>query len=348
MSRTGINYQDVANAAIKVQGLSKNLTVDNIREILGIGSKSTIARHLKDWKDNNGPIANSHGLPPELIAIVSGLWERLQGHAEQQVIELQQEAKEKMQAYDLNLIQVKKKNLELQAQAHQLEETLFHQQNANKVLDQNFANEAQSNLKHQSHIFSLEAQLNSQKEENTKLHSLLKNIQSNLEHYQGSMQKVQQEQALAIEKQKHQYEQEIAELRQKVINAIQQENIYKLQLEPLQKQQSQIENITIHSQKLERLLKEKGKRIVTIEEQYKQSINNVEIMNFNLENQSKTIAELGQKAAIAVSRCVDFEKLLKEANDKISTLRHEQIFTLQEKANLEGQVKQLKLFGECA
>ena len=40
-----------------------------------------------------------------------------------------------------------------------------------------------------------------------------------------------------------------------------------------------------------------------------------------------------------MSNCIDFEKLLKEANDKISTLRYEQIFTLQEKANLEGQIK---------
>jgi len=41
MGRIGITYQDVAKAIPTLQGQQKNPTVDNIRELLGTGSKST-------------------------------------------------------------------------------------------------------------------------------------------------------------------------------------------------------------------------------------------------------------------------------------------------------------------
>ena len=50
MARIGITYHDVTRAIATLQTLQKNPTVDHIREILGTGSKSTIARFLREWK----------------------------------------------------------------------------------------------------------------------------------------------------------------------------------------------------------------------------------------------------------------------------------------------------------
>lgn len=69
MSRTGITYQEVANAAIQLQGQNENPTVDRVREILETGSKSTIARYLKEWKSQSRQI-NGSDVPGELISIV--------------------------------------------------------------------------------------------------------------------------------------------------------------------------------------------------------------------------------------------------------------------------------------
>jgi hypothetical protein len=42
----GVGLLDVEKAALELQGRGKNPSVDAIREVLGTGSKSTIAQHL--------------------------------------------------------------------------------------------------------------------------------------------------------------------------------------------------------------------------------------------------------------------------------------------------------------
>lgn len=50
MARHGITYNDVAKAAMHSLKTNKTPTVDGIRIILGTGSKTTITKHLKEWK----------------------------------------------------------------------------------------------------------------------------------------------------------------------------------------------------------------------------------------------------------------------------------------------------------
>jgi len=50
MGRAGVTLQEVEKAALQLQGRGKNPSVDAVREVIGTGSKSTIAQHLRDWK----------------------------------------------------------------------------------------------------------------------------------------------------------------------------------------------------------------------------------------------------------------------------------------------------------
>lgn len=50
MSRPGVTQADIEQAATALQSRGKNPTVDSVREFLGTGSKSTITRHLRAWK----------------------------------------------------------------------------------------------------------------------------------------------------------------------------------------------------------------------------------------------------------------------------------------------------------
>jgi len=77
-----------------VQGENKNPTVDNIRLILQTGSKSTIARYLKEWRQSEnieGPYSSSNSLPEELLSLVKGLWLRLQEKSDNQVQNIQKD-----------------------------------------------------------------------------------------------------------------------------------------------------------------------------------------------------------------------------------------------------------------
>jgi hypothetical protein len=86
MSRIGITFEEVKKAIAELQGRQKNPTVDGIREILGTGSKSTIARFLREWKAQHGLHCNDDGrLPSDLLGIVNGLWDALRNKADTQI-----------------------------------------------------------------------------------------------------------------------------------------------------------------------------------------------------------------------------------------------------------------------
>lgn len=50
MARGGVTFSDVDGAARYLQGISKNITVDAVRERLGTGSRTTLTEHLKRWR----------------------------------------------------------------------------------------------------------------------------------------------------------------------------------------------------------------------------------------------------------------------------------------------------------
>ncbi len=81
----------------ELQGKQKNPTVDNIRENLGTGSKSTIARLLREWKAKNGLQNDDDGsISSELLSIVKVLWDRLQDKADNKASEYLRESDAKV------------------------------------------------------------------------------------------------------------------------------------------------------------------------------------------------------------------------------------------------------------
>lgn len=88
MGRAGVTLLDVEKAALQLQGRGKNPSVDAIREILGTGSKATIAKHLRDWRAAQES-QSSGKLPQDLLALVTGLWERLNLQADQRIDEIE-------------------------------------------------------------------------------------------------------------------------------------------------------------------------------------------------------------------------------------------------------------------
>lgn len=328
MGRNGINYKDVADAAIKVSASNAIPTVDRIREILGTGSKSTIARYLRDWKANNGPVLNANDLPAELITLITGLWQSLQSSAEQEILAYKQETDLKVNELDHQLVKTQKTNTEQQEQIHELKIAIQQEMEKNKALNENLINDRMEASKQQERAHSLEKSLNEHKDENKKLHMLLNNIQNNLEHYQSSMQKLQQEQSLTAERQKSQFDQELSALRSQLFASNNDSNNLKLQIERLQHQVSKYENVELCNKSLEKTLKEKEKQLNILEAKYVTILKQNETTNQNLDLTIKQLIEAEQKTAVAVSRFSDLEQALQEASDKIIALHHEHLILL--------------------
>ncbi len=217
MSRIGINYLDVANAIAKLQAQGKAITGDNIREVLGTGSKSTITQYLREWKQQQGlSISDSASLPTELLMAVQGLWRLLQTNANDAIDSHQQECDALSKEIQQQLNQYKAKDTEWQGRVHTLEEKLHQQTEDVKRLNALLIAEQQEKIKAVERVEALGANQQESVAEKERLHQHLKNIQANLEHYQEATQQLRLEQEIAVEKQRAGYEQRLLQLQQQV------------------------------------------------------------------------------------------------------------------------------------
>ncbi len=121
--RMGVTCQDVIDVIPKLQELRRNLTVDNVRDLLGTGSKTTIARLLREWKAQQGLPAEDDGrLPVELNEAVKSLWENMQRKADAQVTSERQAFEAKTKEVEQQLRQSHLLQREQQQKIHALEE----------------------------------------------------------------------------------------------------------------------------------------------------------------------------------------------------------------------------------
>jgi len=93
MSRPGVDYETVKQTAVKLlsQGLAPS--VQKIRVALGTGSNTTIAEHLKFWREEYAKKTIHHlpaNIPKELISVFEVLWQTAMEHAQNQLTEYKQ------------------------------------------------------------------------------------------------------------------------------------------------------------------------------------------------------------------------------------------------------------------
>ena len=66
MARHGITYNQVSEAAMLLHRAGSTPTIDNVRAILGTGSKTTIQRHMNSWRKIHAGLL---GFDPEDIVL---------------------------------------------------------------------------------------------------------------------------------------------------------------------------------------------------------------------------------------------------------------------------------------
>ncbi|CAN5400651.1 hypothetical protein BH10PSE19_BH10PSE19_01700 [soil metagenome] len=97
MSRLGISYQDVAEAADKLLLQHESPTMENVRQYLGgTGSFTTLSKYLNTWRSKRlmatVKVDPNRIIPPDQVSLaVQGVWEQLTSQANQQIETLKQE-----------------------------------------------------------------------------------------------------------------------------------------------------------------------------------------------------------------------------------------------------------------
>lgn len=343
MARTGITYIDVENAAQQLQGRGKNPTVDSIREMLGTGSKSTIAQHLRTWKAELLP--DQAMLPQELLSLVSGLWEKLNASADERVERVERETRDELAQLSHQTSLLQQELSMVSQQKLSLDEQLILKEREQEILSNQLADEKQKN---QSLVIQQEAQfaqLGEMKNENQRLHQLATHIQANLEHYQAAMQKLQIEQNLVLEKQQAFFQQQMSELDAEI--RVQRQKAFELEhalqasvakecglQEALLAQQATYETLSKTAQ-------ETALALTKSEMYLDQHRLTLSAHQQELTDLKQTLQALQTEHAISDDHLRRTEVLLRQKEDTLELLRQEKLFLIQENAELKGYLKKM-------
>ncbi len=101
MARLGVNYEKVKQTAIKLLSQGFAPSVQKIREVLGTGSNTTIAEHLKVWREEHAQKTIHHlpsNMPKELISAFEVLWHVAMEQAQSQLAEYKQSVESECEA----------------------------------------------------------------------------------------------------------------------------------------------------------------------------------------------------------------------------------------------------------
>lgn len=349
MARLGVTYQDIANAANQLVGQGKQPTIEMIRHFLGTGSSTTIANHLRKWRaeqDGTLNLSRVENLPKEMITLMKGLWERLCFEANekvkaieithQQVIsELQQEVqkyKNNNQRWQNLFNQWKKEKDEFLTDKISLEQGIqVLQQEASGL---KFTIESQE--KHLQEKQDRIAELN-------RLHSL---VQANLEHYRESAREQRLIDQQQFDEQKQALQAEIKILKEQLmsmqnnnISFQQKYNELKKDHTALEKNHEKVESkLEKQSQDIDSLKKEKNK-FQNASQHWKAQYH--ELKN-ELEIKMKEVVDHQAELKVFTTNLENMKVVNADLQTQNKLLGHEKWILSQEKAQLEGQLKQMQ------
>ena len=344
MGRTGISPTDVANAALQLQGRGKTPTVDGVRDILGTGSKTTIARYLNEWKATQGEAQGK--LPSALLSVVTGLWEQLQTLADERIVQEVRVYETDKQAGQAKLSALRNTHQELTNKLHKTEEKLATMQNLHRQTEQQLQTLQQELARLQAHYEARGQQLTETQADNEKLHQLARHIQSNLEHYQASIQQLHTEHTLAMERQQMAAQQDMANLRLQL--AASQEQLQQTRQQDQTQAQTLAQLQHEHHQLVEKnavlalRCEQHEKSALLHQERSEQQQYQLEQLTQDNKQKEQQLLEYHTRIAVQSEQIQKLSFALQQAEDKVETLRHEKLFLMQEKSEAIGRLKQLE------
>jgi chromosome segregation ATPase len=345
MARTGIQFSDVENAALELQGSGKIPTIDGIRDILGTGSKSTISKYLRTWRAKQTEIEGT--LPHELAALVTGLWKKLHTGADQRIDDIKAEHQQQVQKLNQTCTEIQQTQSELKKQLHHSEEVAATERSTKELLEKQLQQKQLEETKSQEQSQSLAKQLAASQGENARLHQLTKNTQANLEHYQQEMHQHQLKQSMQTEKQLAFYTQEISTLKQQLDTQYNQFKPLERDNEQLSATLTQLENqnqcLQSKFEATQQKLQHTHDQNNTLLERNKAINETLGSTQSQLDMITKQRNQLETKIAVFSDQNKRLQKELSQAQVKIEALRQEKLFLVQEKAQLEGFIEKMKL-----
>jgi DNA repair exonuclease SbcCD ATPase subunit len=348
MARLGVTYQDIANAADQLLGQGRQPTIELIRNLLGTGSTTTIANHLRKWRAEqcgSTSVASKENLPQEFVSVMKGLWQRLQAYADDKITAIKHESEQSIDLLRRELEKYKTNNQRWQQLFNQWQQEKAQLSNDKLILEQAVETLKKDNAAIQSKQDVFVQQLQDKQERIAELHRLHTQAQTNLEHYRESVREQRLIEQHQFEQQKQELQSEIKTLkeqttvmREKATSLQQQYQILQQTYTALEKNYAQIEaKLENQQQQLIDVEKAKNEHLQTSlhwQNQYKEN-------QQSLDGKTTQLIDIQAEAKILSQQVLDTRQSLNDVLDQNKLLGHEKWILAQEKAQLEGQLKQM-------
>lgn len=349
MTRPGVTYHDVVSSAQKIIASGYEPTIERIRADLKTGSNSTIGTHLRNWRskqDSLQQLATKEKIPEELVTLLKGLWDRVMDQAEEKLESVKKEAQTDSTTLRQTIQQLQQENARLQQSEYQLKQSrdgLAHE----KATIEQLLNKAQTeSVTSNTKIDSLIQQLDDKKSRIDELHKQNQQTQANLEHYRAaSLEQRQLDQQRAEQQQReltHTLQQLRFEKEELLRQQIELQKLYADLQSDHKNTQHNFEKLTTHSEAISAELIELTKKLAVIAESEKNWQSQHKNLISKFEAQSKLTLELQTQNAVLRQHAVEMKSELKDIKDQNKSLAHDKWILGQEKAQLEGQMKQLQ------
>ncbi len=346
MARIGVTYSDIAKAAETIKSRGQEPTVDRVRECLGTGSKSTIAPHLKQWRNNNTDLKNNSGLPNDLVEVVKSLYDRIQKTADFKISQVTDSFKSEKETLTNELNDSKNNIAQLFSQQNNIEQKLKNEESENISL-LNSENTLQKSLdktefkytQAQSRIDELKSTIIELKQEN-------KDIRDHFEHYQQRIAEDRQQEREQSRLTNEQLQNQIQDLsvrysacekqlnKQREVDSEKQERI----------EQLQTQNQVLISEKNQNLseINLLNDQLISYNKKHQKLIDQKNLIQDELKVLASEHTETQQEIKLLQHTLEQTKSELFDSKDKIAIQDNDYKILLQEKSVIQGQFKQLQ------
>jgi len=343
MGRVGVSYLEVADVAESLQSQGRSPTVDSVREILGTGSKSTIAPYLKQWREKFIDGRPQNGLSEPLALVVKNLHAQLINEAEKTVLEQQELHSLETEKWQSLLTSHQEEAKQLNSEVFNLTNQLGNSQQSQENLKEKLEAAYSQNLALNARLAELERYLEDKKNQVMLFEQQLAALQANLEHYREAMLNKQQEEKTAFERERSFFTQDINSLKKDLAaeKNQNQQNHLQLQTHESQHKQLELENNEIKTRAY--ILQEKidtmSPQIATLGSQNSQLQNNLENTRAKLLEEGERLQLINSERDLLQERLNNSGASSDKMQNLIKILQEEQLSLIKENAYLKGQLK---------
>lgn len=349
MARLGVMYQDIATTANQLVGQGKQPTIEMIRHTLGTGSSTTIANHLRKWRaeqDRSSGLAPKDNLPPEIIAMMKGLWEQLNFQAQEKINLVETSHQQTLAELQQDLQKYKNNNQRWQQLFNQWQQEKTQLANDKLTLEQAIVTLQKDHTVMQSKNDTLQQQLQDKQERVNELQRFHAQAQANLEHYRESAREQRLIEQQQFEQQKQELLTEIKLLKEQVTLTREKATAAQQQQQILHHAHVRLEqdHATLAAQFAEQHIK-----LNTVEQDSHKHLqaslhwqNHYQEAQKILETNMTQLIAIQAETKVLAQQLSEAKQSLSDALDQNKLLGHEKWVLMQEKAQLEGQLKQMQ------